>query len=91
MALYGIAGRVLLNELCSGDPSEFSSLKARFVSVVAPGDDLTISVWRENKGQVRFVVDDSNGRRVLDGGEFIYGKQGIRTGHSLENVTLSSL
>lgn len=91
MALYGIAGRLLLNELCSGDPSEFCSLKVRFVSVVAPGDDLTISVWRENKGKVRFVVDDSSGRRVLDGGEFSYGKQGIRTGHALENATLASL
>ncbi|MEV0685233.1 MaoC/PaaZ C-terminal domain-containing protein [Nocardia sp. NPDC050378] len=71
MSLYGITGRVLLNELCDGDPARFRSLQARFVSVVTPGDDLTVSLWRSSDRNVRFVVDDSSGKRVLGGGEFV--------------------
>lgn len=90
MAVYGIVGRVLLNELCGGNPSEFRSLRVRFASVVIPGDGLNVRAWQENAGQIRFLVDDSNGRRVLDGGGFTYEKT-VPSRPALENTTLAAL
>lgn len=72
MCLYGIAGRVLLNELAGGDPARFVSMSVRFAGVVAPGDKLTVLVWNTGPGNVHFAVNDSAGQQVLSGGELSF-------------------
>jgi acyl dehydratase len=47
LCTFGIVGRVLLRELCDGDPTRFQWFEGRFTSIVFPGDALTIEVWHE--------------------------------------------
>jgi acyl dehydratase len=67
MCTYGVVGRVLLNELASGDPSRFTSMSGRFSKPVFPGDELAIHVWRQADGHV-FRVLNAAGDVVLDRG-----------------------
>ena len=72
MSVYGIAGRILLNESAGGDPARFDSLFARFTSVVTPGEELQINIWLESASSARFTVNDSSGKRVLSDGSFTH-------------------
>jgi len=47
LCTYGVTGRALVNSLADGDPGRIVSMSGRFTSVVFPGDELTVSIWRE--------------------------------------------
>src|ERR1700738_1071536 len=70
---YGLAGRVLVEELGGGDASKITSVDARFTAVVFPGDTLTTSIWRTAPGHAVFRTEASNpdgsdARLVLEDG-----------------------
>lgn len=70
MCTFGIVGRVLLNELCGGDPARFSSMSARFSQPVLPGDPLTVHAWHDEHG-VTFRVSSHDGI-VMDRGSMTF-------------------
>lgn len=56
LCTYGIAGRVLLGQLCGRDPARLKRLDVRFTAPVLPGDELVFSIWREAPGKAAFRV-----------------------------------
>ncbi|HUO39342.1 MAG TPA: MaoC/PaaZ C-terminal domain-containing protein [Mycobacterium sp.] len=60
LCTYGVAGRVLVSELGGGDASKITSISARFTAPVFPGDMLTTSLWRTERGQAVFRTEASN-------------------------------
>ncbi|MBW1787499.1 MAG: MaoC family dehydratase N-terminal domain-containing protein [Deltaproteobacteria bacterium] len=50
LCTYGYAVRALVNEVLEGDVTRFKSFKARFSSVVYPGDTLTTNCWNTDEG-----------------------------------------
>ena len=65
--LFGIVARVIYDYFCEDDPLRFKSFKARFYSAVFPGDTIKIRVWlRENLKYVE-VIENKQGKRVLQG------------------------
>ncbi len=77
LCTYGVAGRVLVSELGKGDASRITSIAARFTAPVFPGDTLTTSVWRTERGQAVFRTEASNpdgtdARLVLEDGAAEY-------------------
>jgi acyl dehydratase len=67
LATYGIATRVLMDRLLSGEPARLDSISARFTTPVYPGDTLVIHVWRTEAGAV-FRMVNGTGDVVLDRG-----------------------
>lgn len=76
LCTYGFTARALLNALCSSDPSRFRSMRARFTSVVYPGDDLTVEIWTTESGAGVFrtiaLGDDAEPRTVIDQGHVTF-------------------
>jgi len=70
LATYGIATRVLLNELLGTDPARLGSITARFTKPVFPGDTLVMNVWREDEGAIFRLVNGA-GASVLDRGRMV--------------------
>ena len=67
LCTYGFTGRLLLNGLCEGDPAKFGSIDGRFVKTVLPGEELTVSVWRDGDAGGVFQTSTPGGV-VLAGG-----------------------
>ncbi len=67
LCTYGFTGRLLLNGLCDGDPAKFGSIDGRFVKTVLPGEELTVSVWRDGDAGGVFQTSTPGGV-VLAGG-----------------------
>ena len=66
LCTYGFTGRLLLNALCGGDPAKFGGMVGRFKQPVMPGDELTVSIWKED-GSAIFQTSTVHGV-VIDGG-----------------------
>ncbi|HVT76945.1 MAG TPA: MaoC/PaaZ C-terminal domain-containing protein [Acidimicrobiales bacterium] len=66
LCTYGFTGRLLLNALCDGDPAKFGGMVGRFKKPVLPGEELTVSVWKED-GSAIFQTSTVQGV-VIDGG-----------------------
>jgi acyl dehydratase len=69
MCTFGIAGRLLINELCDGDASRVRSMGGRFSKPVMPGETLTLRAWVDGSS-ARYVVENPDGVVVLDRGGF---------------------
>ena len=72
LCTYGIAGRVLLGQVCEGDPGLVRSVSSRFSSPVVPGETLTVLGWHTDPGSLSFDVLGADGRRVISDGNFGY-------------------
>jgi acyl dehydratase len=60
LCTYGIACRALVANVSGGDPDRLRSISARFRSVVFPGQQLSVSVWRaSNEAWFRVSVGDA--------------------------------
>src|SRR5258708_20635804 len=60
LCTFGIAGHVLLREVCDYRPERFIGLDARFSEPVFPGDVIQIAIWDDGPGRASFqcrVVD----------------------------------
>ena len=66
LCTYGFTGRLLLNALCDGDPARFGGMVGRFKKPVMPGEELTVSIWKED-GSAIFQTSTVQGV-VIDGG-----------------------
>jgi acyl dehydratase len=66
LASYGIAGWVILRELCGSKPEALESLALRFAGIVTPGDRLSFRLWRE--GNTVVFTAHAGDRLVLDQG-----------------------
>jgi len=66
MCTYGVTARAVLRA-AELSPSSLQSITGRFSKPVFPGENLTISMWREDDG-IRFQTQDSDGDIVLDQG-----------------------
>jgi acyl dehydratase len=54
LCTLGTCARLLLEQLCEGDPSRFRRFRVRFSSPVLPGDELTVRAWKDQPGRVLF-------------------------------------
>ena len=52
LCTYGFTGRLLLNALCDGDPAKFGGMVGRFKKPVLPGEELTVSIWKDDNGAI---------------------------------------
>ncbi len=66
LCTYGFTARLLLNALCDGDPANFGGMEGRFKKPVLPGEDLTVSIWKDDEGAI-FQTATGQGV-VIDGG-----------------------
>jgi acyl dehydratase len=66
LCTYGFTGRLLLNALCDGDPAKFGGMVGRFKKPVLPGEELTVSIWKDDGGAI-FQTSTVQGV-VIDGG-----------------------
>ncbi len=66
LCTYGFTGRLLLNALCDGDPAKFGGMEGRFKKPVLPGEELTVSIWKQD-GSAIFQTSTIQGV-VIDGG-----------------------
>lgn len=57
LCTYGMAGRVLLRQLCGNEPKYMKRLDCRFTAPVYPGEQLEMSIWREGDRQAFFRVN----------------------------------
>jgi acyl dehydratase len=69
LCTYGFTGRALLEHACGGDVGKFGAFKGKFSKPVFPGDELTVSIWREANTFV-FRTQTQNGTIVFDEGVF---------------------
>jgi len=65
MCTYGFAVRAIVNSVCERDPARFKSFSARFLSMVYPGDTLTIEGWEAGGSKFIIQVRAQDGRVVL--------------------------
>jgi len=72
LCTYGFTGRVLLHELCGGDPARFVSMGGRFSAPVLPGESLVVSIWRGDDGAASFQTAKEDGTVVIDRGRARY-------------------
>ena len=71
LCTYGYAVRAVVNKALGGDVNRFRSFRARFASVVYPGDTLTTRCWKTSEGHVVQAETErgvalSNGLAELD-------------------------
>ena len=69
MATYGMCCRALVAAACDGDPDRLRAMSGRFSRPVFPGDQLTITIWRDPGGGL-FQATTGDGTVVLDHGRF---------------------
>lgn len=67
LATYGVATRILVEEVLGGDPARLGAVSARFTAPVFPGEILTMLVW-DSADRLRFRLLNDQGRPVLDRG-----------------------
>jgi acyl dehydratase len=72
LCTYGVTGRVLLHELCGGDPARFVSMGGRFSAPVLPGESLVVSIWRGEDDTASFQTAKEDGTVVIDRGRARY-------------------
>lgn len=71
LCTFGIANRLLTNEICSGNANSVTAMAGRFSKPVMPGETLTVSAWGNGNGTgFQYVVCDAQGNVVLDRGVF---------------------
>lgn len=74
--IFGLVGRLLLDEVCKSDRTLFRTMFAKFVAPVTAGDVLTVSVWRQGSGTEFEVTTGVDKAAAL--GRFSCGDHGDR-------------
>jgi acyl dehydratase len=72
LCTMAFVSKVIIDQLCGGDPVKLKRLRVRFSRPVLPGQVITTRVWPEGKDKVRkiFALETFNpeGRAVIRGG-----------------------
>lgn len=71
MCTYGFTARALLRTVCDGDTTRLLGMDARFTKPVLPGDELVVSIWRDD--DTAYFRTSSQGHVVLDRGRLTLG------------------
>lgn len=66
MCTYGFTARALVATVCDGDATRLTAMDARFTRPVLPGQELTVSVWRDGDAVAFRTAVGAD--VVLDGG-----------------------
>ena len=56
LCTYAVAARAIVEGYCDGDGSRLTGLDVRFSSPVYPGETLTVDMWRDGPGKIRFLA-----------------------------------
>lgn len=73
LCTYGVAGRALLQSICSNDAARFRRMDCRFSAAVEPGDTLATEIWHEGPGRAAFRTRaEERDVVVLNNGRFEY-------------------
>ena len=56
LCTYAVAARAIVEGYCDGDGSRLTGLDVRFSSPVFPGETLTVDMWRDGPGKIRFLA-----------------------------------
>ena len=67
LCTYGYAGRALLKAACHDVVEDFTTMSARFVAPMYPGDHLTVSMWATDEG-IAFEGRRTGDELVISGG-----------------------
>jgi len=70
MCTFGIASRLLINEICGGNAALAAEMSGRFSKPVMPGENLTMKAWATAEA-TSYVVENRDGEIVLDRGWFV--------------------
>jgi acyl dehydratase len=70
LCTYGFTGRALLHALCGAAPDRFDAMSGRFSRPVLPGQELVVSIWRDQDdgGAALFRTSTDDGTVVIDRG-----------------------
>jgi acyl dehydratase len=71
LCTFGIAGRLLINEICGGNAERVREMGGRFSKPVLPGQTLTLKAWADGS-DVQYVVENQAGDIVIDRGTFTF-------------------
>lgn len=75
LCTYGIACRVLVEEMCGGNSDRFAGISGRFSKAVLPGCSLTLEIWHTGINRAAFRVLDQRGDAVFDRGQFDFDRK----------------
>ncbi len=68
---YGYACRMALDAIIPGEPERMKRLFAQMRSIVFPGTEIELHLWKEGDGRAVFrLVNCESGKAILDKGEF---------------------
>ena len=67
LCTYGFATRAILHGVCNGNVNKFKEFKARFISVVYPGESLTTEGW---KVKDRYLIQVRTDRAIVLGNAY---------------------
>ena len=67
----GYATRILVQDLCNGEPSRLSEIETRYAATVYPGDTLTVEAWAESEKSYLFQASTDSGP-VLSHGHVVF-------------------
>jgi len=71
LCTFGVAGRLLMAQLCHYEPGRLLSIAARFSAPVFPGESVRVSMWHQGRGQVHFeAAVPARDAVVMRGGSF---------------------
>ncbi len=72
LCTMAFTSKVMIDNLCGGDPTRLRRLRVRFVRPVFPGQTITTKVWREGnkpgRGIYAYETYNPEGRAVIRGG-----------------------
>ncbi len=68
LCTYGFACRALIAAVTGDDPDRLTSMTARFVKPVYPGDTLNTQIWLSGNGKAQFRMLNEAGESVLERG-----------------------
>jgi acyl dehydratase len=68
LCTMAFAQRDIIDRFCGGDPARLSRIGLRWARPVLPGDSLTLKVWDDGDGELRFVTENGAGKTVLANG-----------------------
>jgi len=54
LCTFGFAGRAVMRQFASNDPTRFKSIKTRFSRHVFPGESLVTEMWQESDTRILF-------------------------------------
>jgi len=68
LCTMSFTSKVMIDELCKGDPTKLKRLRARFSKPVLPGQAITTKVWKESESVFGFETYNPDGAAVVKNG-----------------------